>query len=281
MASKIQMGGGLVLSIVFFTLLAAFFKGVGASDFILAMLSASSFLFSILMAFFISDRHSRLKETRESLRVGDAAVVDIHKQISVFGEKTKAGFKQLLDEWIIATVDYDPIDFYKTVPCFFKAYDFIVRLKPSTETQKTAHANLMQLMQEENRYNKKIQYLVTDRLSRFEWVSIFSLSAIIIFCLFYINTNSLVSITLTILLSVVLVMLLMVLREMDTLCWKEQKWQWEPLMELYNELELTPYVPKSFFDRNKKDLPKGSYRVVHYTHPYPDFSDKKIEIVNQ
>ncbi|MBI5880599.1 hypothetical protein HZB90_00540 [archaeon] len=281
MKKRFDLLDGVVLSIIISTILAIFFPGRSLSDSVRTLLSVSSFLFGIFVAFSISDRHSRLKEIRTQLREGDALIFDIYKHSAVFGKKTQDMCRFLLDDWVIATIDYKLEDFHKARGKFIAVYDFVLSLKPSNNKQNIAYGKMLDIIKDMNKENKRMRYLVTDRISLSEWGSILALSGIILFCLFYINSGSLSSMVLTVLLSVTLTLLVLVLRDLDDLYWKEQKWIWDPLTDLFHELDLLPYFPDDVFIRRRIRLKPGlKYRVGRYAHPYPDMTDKTIEIVN-
>jgi hypothetical protein len=255
--------------------------GKGLSDFITILLSVSSFLFGIFVAFSISDRHSRLKELREELKATEAFVVDIYKLSSVFGEKTQKECQRLLDDWVVATIDHYLEDYHKATPQFLKLYEFLISLTPKTKKQEMAYEQLLITAEQMNKSNKKIRYLATDRMSGFEWWTILLLAGIILFCLFYINTNTLVSIIIVVLLSLTLSIFTLILRDLNTLFWKEQTWIWDPLIDLFRDIGMLPYFSEADVKSKRVKVPKGTiYRSAKFPHPYPDITDKTVEIVN-
>jgi len=281
MKGRLDIGEGIFISIVLFVVLAILVPGKGLSDFMITLLSVSSFLFGLFVAFSISDRHSRLKELREELKASDAFVVDVYKLSAIFGEKTQKECQRLLDDWVVATIDYYLKDYHKATPQFLKLYEFIISLTPKTKKQEIAYEQLITTAEQMNRSIKKIRFLASDRMSKFEWGTILLLAGIILFCLFYINTNTLSSVSIIVLLAVALITLILVLRDLDSLFWKEQVWIWDPLTDLFKEIDMLPYFPGEVIKSKRITLPKGvSYRLAKYAHPYPDISGKTIEIVN-
>ena len=74
-------------------------------------------------------------------------------------------------------------------------------------------------------------------------------------------------------------MFLLILRDLDTLIWKEQKWIWDPLGQTFQEMELLPYYPSDVIEMKRVKLKKGvRRRVAYYAKPYPDFTGKKVKI---
>lgn len=281
MKNRLDIFEGVIFSVIASFAIALFFPGKGLSDSVLTLLSVSTFLFGIFVAFSISGRHARLTEIRSQLRDGDASILDIYKSSIAFGKKTQDNIRTLLDDWLIATIDYDLEDFHKANDKLMALYDAVISLKPSNAKQTMVHEKMIDSVREMNKQNKRMRYLVTDRISYSEWGSTLVLSGVILFCLFYINSGTLASIVLTVLLSVTLTLIVLVLRDLDQLYWKEQRWIWDPLTDLFRQLNLLPYFPSSVIERKRVIPIRGlSYRVARFVHPYPDMTDKKIEIVS-
>jgi hypothetical protein len=280
MKNRLDIFEGVIFAVIASLVIALFFPGNGLSDSVLTLLSVSTFLFGIFVAFSISDRHARLTEIRSQLREGDASILDIYKSSIAFGKKTQDKIRTLLDDWLIATIDYDLEDFHKANDKLMALYDAVISLKPSNAKQTVIHEKMIDSVREMNKQNKRMRYLVTDRISHSEWGSTLVLSGIILFCLFYINSGTLSSIVLTVLLSVTLTLIVLVLRDLDQLYWKEQRWIWNPLTDLFQQLDLLPYFPSSVIERKRVILISGlSYRIARFPRPYPDMTDKKIEII--
>ena len=279
MKKRLDIHEGIILFGIIFILLGIFVPGKGMSDFMIALLSVSSFLFGIFMAFSIADRHQRLKDIRGLLRRGDASITHMYNLCAVFGKKKQKEFQTLLDRWIIAQLDYYLRDYKRSEPEFFKLYDFLIKLKPKTGVQNEGYETISDSLKELNTRNKVIRYLSRDRMSNAEWGSILLLGGIILFSLFYINANTFGSIALIVLLGIALVILILLLRDLDALYWKEQHWVWDPITDLFRQIDLLPYFPDEVIDRQRIKIKKGlKYRVAHYPHPYPDTSGKTIEI---
>ena len=84
----------------------------------------------------------------------------------------------------------------------------------------------------------------------------------------------------SVLVSTASVMLLLVIRELDSLRWKEHGWIWEPLEDLFSDLDLLPYYPAEVISEGRA-VPKkeAKVRIAYYPKQYPDFTGKKIIIV--
>ena len=269
----------IIGSIIIFSLIAIFIHGTGTSDLIITLLSVASFLFGIFLAFAIANRQSRFNSIRMSLRKDDALILSIYKLSASFGTEVQSKCKLLIDDFLINSIDYELIDYDKSVDKFNKLFDFFLGIEPKTEVQKIIYDNIISALRDSTNNKKELIHWLNEKMLNFEWGSLLILAFVILVSLFVINNNSFISVLITVLLGTSLILFLLILRSLDNLRWKEDAWIWIPLTELFIEIESMPYIPKVVIERGIK-LKKGiTYRVVEYPYPYPDFSDKKIKII--
>jgi len=277
---RIDIGEGTIIALVIFILIAIFVRGRGPEALIIAMLSVATFLFGIFGAFVMQNRHKRLDELRSTMRKDDANYVALYKLSSVFGEKIQAKLQKLIDDYFMATIDYSLNDYHKSAPAFLKLYDFILSLKPKTAEQKEAYDKLLGILNSANESRKYTEFLVKNTMFGFKWLTLVGLLAVILFSVFYINNGSIPSIIITVLLATASVMLLLLIRDLDSLYWKEQKWMWDPLQQVFTEMDLLPYYADDIIKTGRVKLEKGAkVRIAHYPHPYPDISGKTVKTV--
>lgn len=275
----------LILLFVIFLFISIYIPGKGISnDFINTVLAIASFIFGVIIAFSISNRHSRLSNIRSSLRKQDALFLELFFLSKSFGKEIQEKIKMLIDRVLISQIDFKLIDFNKESPIRIKNLClFIEKLKVKNKNQEETKDKMLDCNEELLEIQKEVEYEVRNQMMLYEWISTLILGIIIIFCLFYINNNSLISIIVIPFLSTALVLLILVLEQLDSLKFQEQNWIWEPLSQLFLELDLLPYFPDAIFKQNRikmKSLKKfGKLRIAHYPNPYPNMAGKKIEIV--
>jgi len=278
---KINIYLTVLFSIIVFSILIYFLPGSGVNSLMIAITSVASFLFGIFLAFAIDHRQNRFNGIRSALRKDDALLLSIYKNSAVFGEKIQSEVKQLIDEYLIASIDYKLLDYYKSHANFNKLYDYFNDVKPANEVQIAVYSEIINEIKESSEKKKEINYLLNDRIESYEWSSLFSLGLIIMIALFVMNNDFLLYKFIVVLLGASIVLLLMILKQFDSLNWKEQSWIWQPLTELFLELDLVPYIPQPVLASHRSLLQKGiTYRVAIYPNPYPDFKNKKIEIIS-
>lgn len=269
----------IISSIIIFSLIAIFVHGTGISDLMITLLSVTSFLFGIFLAFAIANRQSRFNSIRMSLRKNDALLLSIYKLSISFGAEAQNKCRILIDDFLINSIDYELIDYDKSVNKFNELFNFFLEVEPKAESQKIIYNNIISALKESVNNEKELIHWLNEKMLSFEWGSLLILVFVILASLFIINDNSFISVLITVLLGTSLILFLLILRNLDNLRWKEDSWIWIPLTELFIELELIPYIPKGVVNRGIR-LKKGvTYRIVEYPNPYPDFSDKTIKII--
>jgi len=67
---------------------------------------------------------------------------------------------------------------------------------------------------------------------------------------------------------------------LNNLKWQKTIWTWQPLHNLFKNLDLIPYYPKPVVDRGEAKIEKGELiRLANYPQSYPDMTKKVIETV--
>ncbi|MFZ5955102.1 MAG: hypothetical protein ACOYT4_01650 [Nanoarchaeota archaeon] len=243
----------------------------------------SSFIFGILIAFSISGRRARLNSIRENLREQDAILLNIYNLSKLFGNKIIKKVRNKIDDYLILQLDYKLEDFGKSIQGLMRLNEFLEKVESKTKLQEEAKSKILDQADELTKIHKKVFYEVKEKMMAYDWFSLFILSGVIIFCLFYINNNTIMSIFITGIISTSLVLLFFILIELDNLKWQEQNWIWIPISELFLELGLMPYFPEEVFKKKRLNYKKikknGKIRIAHYPEKYPNMAGKTVEIV--
>jgi hypothetical protein len=273
----------LGISFVVFIVLALFLPGEGESKLIEIVLGAATFLFGIILAFSTANRHSRFSAIRHNLRQQDAALLNIYELSKVFDKKVSEEIKNKIDELLMIQIDYKLIDFDNCVKKIEELYYFIEKIKVKKKSQEKPHELMLENAENLLKLEKETSYRLKDRMMPYEWISLLVLGGIILFCLFFLKNSSFASVMITPFLSTALVLLLLVLAELDNLRWQEQNWIWDPLTNLFLELDLVPYFSEALFKQGRlitKSI-KGvnEIRIARFPNRYPDLNGKTVEIV--
>ncbi|MBU0466591.1 MAG: hypothetical protein KJ718_05410 [Nanoarchaeota archaeon] len=279
MKRRISIGQGTFLAVVVSTLIAIFVKGQGPTGLIIALLSVATFLFGIIGAQIMQNRHKRLDGLRVTLRKDDGIYLNIYKMSSIFSKKVQKQTQKLIDNYYVKTIDYFIVDFYKANKEFIKLFDYLKNLKIKTPKQEEVYGRILDSINEADKDRKHIEYLVRNKMLKFKWYMLIGLLVVILLSVFTINDNSTTSVFISILLATFGVIFLLIIRELDSLMWKEQKWIWDPLEQLFNELDLLPYYPAEVILNGRVKVKKGvRRRIAYYPKLYLDFTGKKVKV---
>lgn len=271
---------GILISSLVFLSIGLLFKGQGFTENNSQLLSASSFLFGIFVAFSIANNHSKLSKVNETLKEDEAILLSVYELSSSFGENVKNKVRNLIDNYLIDQIDYYLWDFKYSYKTFIALHRFLNTLEAKTKTQEAPRIHILGLMSESFKNRKVVETYSQEKMWTFEWTSILILLGLIIFIVLKSNDGTYTSIILSTLLLSSAIILVFVLRDLNNLRWKEKTLIWEPLDNLFHALDLLPYYPKGIVKSKRAKIKKGEkIRLASYPDPYPDMTHKKVEIV--
>lgn len=278
MLNRISIQVGIIISLIIFTVIAVFTPVFTSDSQIEILLGATTFVYGIIIAFYISFSTSRLNEIGQILNSEDSTFVSIYRTVSVFGKEIQKKIQNLLDNLIIDSVDYYLQDYDKTIDKFEEMSKYVLELEPKNESQVEAYSTLLNLLAKNQENRTRITSLTKQRMFFYEWLVLVVLNSVILFCIFYLNSHNFITIVISILLSTSTVILLFILRDLNHLRWKEQIWIWESLKQTFKEIGLLAYYPADAIKEGRVMLTRGDkVRVAYYKHAYPDFRDKDIK----
>lgn len=240
----------------------------------------ASFLFSIFIAFTIATSHSKLSRINEATNSEEGILLSIYRSSKVFGDGVQKKIQAHIDDYLIDQIDYYLTDFEYSSKSFTSLFDYLIGIKPENEQQALVYQVIVGSLNESAQNRKTVESLVHERVLTFEWVSILTLLGVILYFIFDLNNGSLTMMIASIALSTAAIILVFVLKDLDNLKWKEKSWIWEPLENLFTELDLVPYFPKDVIDEGRATIEKGQkIRVATYPNKYPDMSGKEVQEV--
>jgi hypothetical protein len=277
----------LILAFVIFLLLSFIIVGQGKTDFADKILTVTSFVFGIILAFSISNRYSRLSNIREKLREQDAKLLEIYYLSQGFNKQLKDKIKNLIDDFLIVQLDYKLKDYNTLVPEKTRSMFLYLEKLKLTKKEDEIRKDILKILEEIIEINKAVVYQLENKMAFYEWIVLCTLSVIIFFVLIYFfNTNTFITVFIISFLNTALCLLLFILNDLDNLAWQEQNWIWKPLTNLFIELDLFPYFPIDVLNSGRlslKEIKKWDkvkkIRVAHYPLSYPDMTGKKVEII--
>jgi hypothetical protein len=268
----------VLFSFFLFVLIAVFLPGPGSNNIMGTLFTVASFLFGIIIAFSINNSIGRFNKIVEALKADEAHLLNLYRLSGCFDQKIKEKIKKLIDEYLIAQIDYYLIDYKYSNKKFFELADFITGIKPKNSHQEIVYEKMLDATSELALNRKQVEVNLSLSMVPFEWVCVLTLLAIILFCIFYSNNGQTVMVVTSVLMSTAAVILALILRDLDNLIWKESYWIWENLNQLFEEMNLLPYYPKGVLVSGRAKISRGQkVRVAIYPNPYPNFEGKIIK----
>jgi hypothetical protein len=270
----------MVMAFISFLTIATFYGGNGLSDSSKILLTVTSFVFGFYINSLITQSRSRHAKIVEALREEGGYVKAIYYMTNgVFPSETVAAERKIIDEYLMAGMDYKVVDYAESLPQFRKLFDHLMHINAVTKPQEVAWGHLVRIAGEISKSRNRIEALVKERVSVFEWMTTAILLLLVLYFVYTLNTGSIVSILITAFIATALTMLIIILHGLDSLKWKEDKWFWTPLEELFLGLDLIPYYPKILVDTKRLQLKKGQrVRLASYPNPYPNMDGKEVAI---
>lgn len=230
------------------------------------ILTISTFLFAIIAGFFISRLNARFDAIRSIIGEGDGEMLVMYKLAQQMSASFAKKVAKLLNDFYIAAYDfelarYDQI--YKaTARYYFQFWEALKKLKPGEKKDPYYTKFVENLMASERRRNVT-SALASERLSFGQWSVLVILSAIIIFCIYYLKTDDFSSNFLAILLSTVLILVLLLVRDLQNLIIGKQELLEESGQEIFEFIGYPRYYHISYLMSGFNRVPKHvkEYRV--------------------
>lgn len=244
------------------------------------LLGVAYFVFGILVAFAIENARSGLLRVNELLKAGDADLVSIYQLSASFEADVQAEFREVIDAHLQDQIDFRLVDFERSTPSFLALFERVRELEPTSTREEITYDHLLGICTAASERRKQLEALVRQRVSPVEWVTLLALLAALWGLMLAANGGPIVSGLLGGVLVASLAGLLVLLQHLDEFRWQEGEAIWNPLHNLFLALDLLPYYPLDAVRTGRLDPPTGRVRFVDYPHPYPDMSDKTIEVVD-
>ena len=249
------------------------------------LLSITIFIFGLFIAFALDNKKRRFEAIKNNLRLQDAKLLNVYELSKHFDEKTKSEVQKRIENYLIMQLDCNLEDIDNSGTKLSALLEYVGKIKTKNQKLQKLWEMMVENLLRTREILKEVSHNIKDKMTNCEWFALLLLFFSVIFLVY--QENKLASIYSKVFVAILLTcftFFILILRQLDTLNWQEQKWIWKPLISLFKELEIKPYLPEAVLLQKRLNLNsiKGldSIRVGRFTHPYPDFSDKKIEIIN-
>jgi hypothetical protein len=247
-----------IVALIVFCILTFVVSGSGPSESIKIILTVSTFLFAILVGFFISRLNSRYDKILEFTAVEDGYWLAIYQNAKLIDATLAKNVRDLIDKYYIIAYDFEPGECYKFNSKYFLAVyqQFHKVAREGTKFMKVLNDSMNMLANIEiNR--KKSSILISEKLTKGQWAVLLSLAAIILSCLFSLKEQAFHSQVVTVLLSTILVMVLFMLRDLQNLIIMGKLSVEESGQEIFDYLGKPRYFNKKWKDKGISKIPSN------------------------
>lgn len=255
---------GSLIALIVFIVCSYFIVGRGPSTEIQIVFTVSSFLFAILSGFFISRFNARYDRIRELIVAEDSHFLSLYKIASFYSEEFSKNVTDLIDKYYILAYDMfaseGHTEYKYNAKYFLGIYDEMRKLDQKYRSENSFGRMLDDLVEIENSRDAR-SVLAEERVTRGQWAILISLSAIIVFSVFYMQMPTIYSQTVTVLLSTVVVMVLLILRDLQNMRLNGELVAVESGQELFEDIGRLRYY-------HKKYISNGSIRIPDFVKSY-------------
>lgn len=231
-------------------------------------------LFAIFTGFSISERLSRIDKIRQNDSIERSSLETIDHFMKSMDPENHKKINRLIDEYLMATLDYYIWDYSKTYPYYERISTELYSIK-----NKAVSDFRTDILEKILEAREQTVTLINDGLSKMEWViySVLGLGVLIPFMI--VNTGSISSIILIMFIALSIVLLLSFLHRLDSLEWKKEVRIFEPYQKTFEAIGSLRYFPQSLMGNKKvKEMAGNNYRVGYFPNPYPNFEGKNIKV---
>jgi hypothetical protein len=230
------------------------------------ILSAATFIFSILTGFFLADATANYRALREIILTENATLINLYQITKRENPKTAPRLAAAIDEYIIAQLDYELLDHYENTK---DEFDKIIDITPGMNASDRLLASLIPGRQ-------KIFLLAKRTVSKDCWLMILSLVLVITYLLLAKRTGAP---SLSLLIGVLIASIhqaLRLLHELDSNKYLARQLGYQTPQDVFRSIGRLPYYPEIAIMGGLE--PEKPYRKGVYTN-YPDSFEKRIETI--
>jgi len=229
--------GGIIVGVLV-AVLAFVLPSGGSNEAMKLTLTISTFLFAIIAGFILSRQDTRYDKVREVLSHLDATWMSFYRAFRLFGANVQKKAAESIDYIYIRTYDCELWDYQETNIKFSleKLYDMVKKLKPKTIAQKECVSDSLDKLTDLEVLEHETGEIAKERLMPGEWIILYILSGIIIFCVFYMRTFTLFSILFTILLATAIMIVMFIIRDLNNLRLKGELLAFESGQEVFDTI---------------------------------------------
>jgi hypothetical protein len=273
---------GSIVAFVIFVLVAFFVSGGNpSSSEIQLILTISTFLFAIVVGFYLSRYNTRYDTMRDLISSEDALFLTLFETVAFLGKKYQDAFRELIDKYYMIAFDFPLGEYYKHNAMYVHLmYEELNKITDfSNEKAKDVFDDILGLLRDIEHNRNTSSVLSQERITKGQWTILLLLGGIVLFSIFFLKTDVLHSQIVTVLLATVLVLILLVIRDLQNFRLGGKELVGESGQEVFESIGKLRY-------HNRRYVEEGIVSVPEYIKEYrlgvhEPGSEPRIEIVKR
>lgn len=272
---------GSIVAFVIFVILTQIFPSKGPQEDLQILLTVSTFIFAILIGFFIARLNTRYNSLRECISSEDATWVVFYKAAGIVNKRFQDIIRERIDAYYQISYDFGVGYWYKhNAAVYLSVFDDIKEHAKKMNDEHTLLDDMVTYLKEIEQLRNRAAVVAQDNLTKGHWGILIGLGAIIIYCLFSLMVPDLYSQALTSLLSTMLILVLLIMNDIQNLRIGGESFLDESGEEVFEVIGKKRYYQKKWIDNGYTTIPKDVTNYRLGVHKPGEPSDIKIIDLN-
>lgn len=178
------------------------------------ILTVSTFLFAILIGFYITRLNARYDAVASLIGKEDALWLSAYRMLGLVGVKEQKKVANAIDAYYLTVFDYEPGSAYKqSIKEFEEVYKEVNQIKKKmTDDQLSDIMSILTNIEETRNLSSQT---AREHLRLDQWIVVSVLGFIIVTCLFYLKGSGFFSPAVTVMLSTILTLIVFLMRDLE------------------------------------------------------------------
>ena len=250
----------------------------GQSNEVQLILTVSTFLFAIIVGFYLSRLNGRYDKMRELIAAEDAGWLSAYEQSVFLGSDFQAKVGDVIDKYYISAYDFKLGTHKGYTEAYMQEIYKLMSEAKNVEGFKAENAfdHITAIMEDIEKQRNEVTVVTLEKLTKGQWGIIFILAGIILFGMFFLRGEAFYSGVIVVLLSTVLALILLVMRDLQNFFLGGTSVVEESGQQVFETIGKLRYYPDLYLRQHPVDLPPhvSKYRVGYHEAGQPH----KIEL---
>jgi hypothetical protein len=254
-----------IIIFVIFTLLVVIIPVEKSTTDVSEILSATAIFYSILLGFYIAAAMGNLARLKTLVAIETGALISIYYivKLSLPGKLDKT--REAINDYVVKRFEYEIHNYTEpTTEEFFAIFDALKGAESKSEGEGAAIDYIAEAMYYVPQARRELTIVGAKIVNRISWIILITLSAVIVFCLFFSRDGSSVSSIVTALLSSSAIFGLFILSDIDGNRFGEDQFAINTYQDVFAAIGELHYYPKLYLENGRYKPSVKKYRTGNY-----------------